>query len=579
MYDVIKKQNGEAFAKAIRDYDARIFDIPNLQELIQYAGRDAERLTPFLSSLLDIDKIKVQSGLNPFELLKKAGYNAFYADTERKKNSIKHYYANREAICTFRDSERHKNYHIIHCIKEGADKLKRSDFKGHEDRQDEYGTSVISIQILKTGGFIKICNRYNHTVENPDNTFGSNPDNIILGLSDSLKKHFNVNFSIPYLSKYVLPEYYIIVQNHLIYYTLEKEDMYFGDGVYVDGGEIIPIQKDYQFFMKQYLFDLKAKTVTTFFYEDDKFANVLIEEMKGKNIQRKKNENGFDLLLDGALFLSFDEDKNVTKARLLKAVSLPDDSFKGERSLTFFEAPNLSIIGNDCFENTSLNHFFAPNLIRMGAHCFSFGCDFEKLVFENLKSMGDSCFFNIDVKELYFPKLKEIPSHSLRCNRFLEKIYAPKVLGVREYGIYSNEKLKEVFLPSCKKVGGKSLSHNFNLKVLNLLKLKQAEVGAVSFNLKLKKIYVPKLVSTERETFSNNAIGCYIEAPNLVFVSFRAFENAGHLYAPYLRTHQIIIATIRHMIQKRQFIKENERVMNMLTFGLLNFLRGKQRGR
>ncbi len=579
MYDIIKKLKGEAFAQGIRNYDARIFDVPGIQEWVRYARRDVEPLLPFLRSLISKSKTQEISDKSPFELLKQAGYTAFYADTLKKQNSIKKYFSKKEELCTFSDPNRFKRYHIIHCVKEGADKLKRSDFKGHEDRQDEYGTSVISIQILKTGGFIKICNRYNHTVENPDNTFGSNPDNIILGLSDSLKKHFKVNFSIPYLSKYVLPEYYIIVQNHLIYYTLEKEDMYFGDGVYVDGGEIIPIQKDYQFFMKQYLFDLKAKTVTTFFYEDDKFANILIEEMKGKNIQRKKNENGFDLLLDGALFLSFDEDKNVTKARLLKAVSLPDDSFKGERALTFFEAPNLSIIGNDCFENTSLNHFFAPNLIRMGAHCFSFGCDFEKLVFENLKSMGESCFFNIDVKELYFPKLKEIPSHSLRQNNLLEKIYAPKVLRIEEYGIYSNEKLKEVFLPSCKKVGGKSLSYNFDLKVLNLLKLKQAEEGAVSFNLKLKKIYVPKLERVGRSAFSDNCEGCYIEAPNLVLMDFGAFKNAGHLYAPHLRANQAILVTTRYMIQKRQFIKENERVMNMLTFGLLNFLRGKQRGR
>ncbi|MBQ8250620.1 MAG: leucine-rich repeat protein [Alphaproteobacteria bacterium] len=578
MYSIIKKLKGEAFAKAIRDYDARIFDVPNIQEWVRYARRDVEPLLPFLRSLISKGKTKETSNASPFELLKKAGYTAFYADTLKKQNSIKKYFSKKEELCTFSDPNRFKRYHIIHCVKEGAEKLNRRDFKNPE-REDEYGTSVISIQILKSGGFIKICNRYNHTVDNPDNTFDSNPDNIILGLSDSLKKHFNVDFTTPCLSKYVLPNHYIIVQNQLIYYTLEKEDMYFGDGVYVDGGEIIPIQKDYQFFMNQYLFDLKAKTVTTFFYDDDKFANVLIEEMKGKNIQRKKNKNGFDLLLDGELFLSFDEDKNVTKARLLKAVSLPDNSFKGERALTFFEAPNLNMIGNYCFEDTALNHFFAPNLIRMGVHCFSFGCDIEKFVFENLKSMGAGCFFHVKAKELYFPKLKEIPTDCLRHNKELEKIYAPKVLRIGEYGIYSNEKLKEVFLPSCKKVGSKSLSYNFNLKVLNLLKLKQAEEGAVSFNLKLKKIYVPKLATVERYAFSDNDKGCYIEAPNLVFVGFGAFKNAGHLYAPYLRANQIVFATTRYMIQKRQFIKENERLMNMLTFGLLNFLRGKQRGR
>ena len=575
MYDIIKKQNGEAFAKGIRNYDARIFDVPNLKRWVQYAGRDVEPLLPFLRSLISKEKTQETSNASPFELLKKAGYTAFYADTLKKQNSIQKFFEKEEELCTFRDTNRYKNYHIIHCIKEGAEALKRPDFK-KPDRQDTYGTSVISIQILKSGGFISIKNRYNHTVADCDNTFDSNPDNIILGLADSLRNYFKVDFI---TSNVQLPKKTIIVNNHLVRYQLEKEDMYFGDGVYVDGGEIIPIQKDYQFFMKQYLFDLKAKTVTTFFYEDDKFANVLIEEMKGKSIQRKKNENGFDLLLDGELFLSFDEDKNVTKARLLKAVSLPDDSFKGEKALTYFEAPNLSMIGNCCFEYTALKHFFAPNLIRMGTYCFSFGCDFEKFVFENLKSMGAGCFFHVKAKELYFPKLKEIPNDSLRYNKELEKIYAPKVLRIGEYGIYSNEKLKEVFLPSCKKVGSKSLSYNFDLKVLNLLKLKQAEEGAVSFNLKLKKIYVPKLTTVERYAFSDNDKGCYIEAPNLVFVSFGAFKNAGHLYAPYLRANQIIFATTRYMIQKRQFIKENERLMNMLSFGLLNYLKRKEWGR
>ena len=37
--------------------------------------------------------------------------------------------------------------------------------------------------------------QYNHIVENPDNTFYSNPDNIILGLGDAIRRRFNVDFS------------------------------------------------------------------------------------------------------------------------------------------------------------------------------------------------------------------------------------------------------------------------------------------------------------------------------------------------------------------------------------------------
>jgi hypothetical protein len=42
MYDIIKKQNGEHFAKAIRNYDNGIFDVPNIDKIVKYAGPDAE---------------------------------------------------------------------------------------------------------------------------------------------------------------------------------------------------------------------------------------------------------------------------------------------------------------------------------------------------------------------------------------------------------------------------------------------------------------------------------------------------------------------------------------------------------
>ena len=51
MFDIIKKQNGETFAKAIRNYDNGIFDIPNLDKIVKYAGRQAEPIMTYLVSL------------------------------------------------------------------------------------------------------------------------------------------------------------------------------------------------------------------------------------------------------------------------------------------------------------------------------------------------------------------------------------------------------------------------------------------------------------------------------------------------------------------------------------------------
>ena len=194
MYDIIKKQNGEAFAKAIRNYDNGIFDVPNIDAIVRYAGRDAEPILPYLVSLKKVTIQEHSVHMDPLKLLDMAGYDAYIADTLEKQNAIKKYYAKNEELCTFRDPYRFKNYYIINAVRKDVDKIKREDFENPQ-REDEYGTSVISIQILKSGGFISIKNRYNHTVQNPDNTLNSNPDNIIAGLSDAIKHHFNVDFS------------------------------------------------------------------------------------------------------------------------------------------------------------------------------------------------------------------------------------------------------------------------------------------------------------------------------------------------------------------------------------------------
>lgn len=58
----------------------------------------------------------------------------------------------------------------------------------------------MSIQMAKQGGFISIKNRYNHTVQNPDN--------IIYGLSASLMQYFNIKF---HINNNIMPNGYTFV--------------------------------------------------------------------------------------------------------------------------------------------------------------------------------------------------------------------------------------------------------------------------------------------------------------------------------------------------------------------------------
>ena len=233
VYEIIKKQNGEAFAQGIRRFDSSIFDVPNLPEIVRYAGRDVRELLPYLASLkpqLEQSEEDFQNAQDLFELAKQAGYKVIYADTLEKQNSIRHLFQKSEELCTFNDPTRFKNYHILHLIKEDVEKINRFDFTGKEARDDAYGTSVISIQVLKQGGSLKICNRYNHTVANPDNTFDGNPDNIIKGLTLSIEKFLNQKVGV---CAAPLPEGFLQIGHKIYQYHLEADNIYYSTDYYI----------------------------------------------------------------------------------------------------------------------------------------------------------------------------------------------------------------------------------------------------------------------------------------------------------------------------------------------------------
>ena len=294
-FDLIKKQNGESFAKAIRNYDNGIFDVPNIVEIVKYAGRDADPILKYLGSLkkIEIEDVGQEVLPPPFELLHRAGYQAEYADTLKKQNSIKKYFKSREELCTFRDDARYRNYYILNAVRYDVDKIIRKDFTDPR-REDDYGTSVISIQVLKTGGFISIKNRYNHTVNSPDNTFGSNPDNIIDGLSASIKQYFNVDFS---SSEYALPSGYVFMNDRLIQYNTEVNNTYFGKDFYVKDGVIYEIDNDTQVMMDNFVFDLKNQWLIDIADSEDEFIDQFEDHIKGKKVQVTKGDSGSKIIV------------------------------------------------------------------------------------------------------------------------------------------------------------------------------------------------------------------------------------------------------------------------------------------
>lgn len=286
MYDIIKKQNGEHFAKAIRCYDNGIFDIPSLDRIVKYAGRDAEPIMKYLISLKDIQIAKTSTHQDPIKLLNQAGYDAYIADTLEKQNAIKKYFAPGEELCTFRDNKRYERYHIINAVRKDADSLKRADFTNPQ-REDKYGTSVISIQVLKEGGFISIKNRYNHAVDSCDNTFNSNPDNIILGLADAIQNFFGVDFA---TTRTDIPRGYRLLGDQICKYNQEINNVYVGDNYYIADGHIHDIDTQHEVMLGGGLvFDIVNKRTTNvadLFME----THFIDDAFRGKSFQQTKDK-------------------------------------------------------------------------------------------------------------------------------------------------------------------------------------------------------------------------------------------------------------------------------------------------
>ena len=156
----------------------------------------------------------------------KAGYDTVIFDDEEKIAECKKYYASREVICTYNNlSGRMSQYHMLVAIKKDIDKIQRSKTP---KREDEYGTSILNIQIAKNGSHMSIKNRYNHTVSECDSTLNNNLDLLVPGLQAKVLGYYNIA-SLNKNKTY----YRNIAKINGVYlkYVTEVENVYFGNFV------------------------------------------------------------------------------------------------------------------------------------------------------------------------------------------------------------------------------------------------------------------------------------------------------------------------------------------------------------
>ena len=482
VFDQIKKQNGESFAKSIRAYDNGIFDIPDIVNIVKYAGREAE---PLMQYLISLKKIKIEDAevvKDPFELLSDAGYNAYYVTNIDEQNRISKYFEPNEMLCTFRDPTRFQRYHIINAVKKNVSEIKREDFRGKEQREDAYGTSVISIQIATQGGFISIKNRYNHSIQNPDNTFNSNPDNIIKGLSSSLKKYLQVDFSSDEVS---LPHYFININNQIVRCHGEENNIYFADGCYAKDGNIFPLNKDTELMLDTCILNVKNRTlydpsccrepisIDDVQEKSGSFMSVLAHELKNKRLQIVKNKNGgHNVFADGKIIVS-------VKNGQITALNLPNTTTVGHGFLYY---------------NQTLETLNVPNLTTVGHGFFYSNQNLKTLNASNLTTVGDFFLFNNRILEtLNVPNLTTVGDYFLHYNETLETLNVPNLITVGHGFFYSNQNLKTLNVPNLTTVGRNFLYYNQTVETLNVPNLTTVGDYFLWCNEALETLNVPKL--------------------------------------------------------------------------------------
>ena len=254
----IKKTYGENFMKLCRslfptllEQEGRLYRIlatsfstncKTLYEDITQAELENE-LKNYIYSKVNIEERekKIVIEKTPYELLEEAGYELTECLTEEEIQKFRKYYALGEELCTFRGNRLNRCV-VFWAVKNGVENIKREEFEKPK-REDEYGTSVMSIQFNREGiCTVSIKNRYNSTVNNSDATYGNDLDMIAPGLTKGfatlLEKEYGLRLNNANIEQLEIPGY--IVANDAKYY---KYNMEINGDYYCPGNIIITRRK------------------------------------------------------------------------------------------------------------------------------------------------------------------------------------------------------------------------------------------------------------------------------------------------------------------------------------------------
>ena len=472
---------------------------------------------------------KVITHKTPKELMEEAGYSLFECKTEEDIQSFKKYYAPGEELCTF-NGERLNRCHVFFAVSKNINNIKRENFK-YPERQDEYGTSVISIQFSKGNiNTLSIKNRYNHKVNNPDSTFSNNLDNIKQGLTESFNKYYNLNINSNCKTGFELKDY--VLANDGKYYKVNYEvnNIYYcPDNILIDNFEVKKYDKEKYIIFDYFILDLVNKKLCC--ETEDSFVKSIgeIEKVEILNNKEKETKN---IIINNGIIITLNKQNQIIKYKNKIVKEIGNNFLALNKTIKTIILPNVIRI-NDFFliDNKTLELIHLPKVEYVGEYFLNNNSNLEYLSLPNLKGVERNFLArNNSLKLINLPKVEYVARNFLYGNKnSLKNISLPNVIYISSSFLNSNVVLESINLPKVKQIYDNFLYHNNNLLTISLPEVVEICPGFLHNNETLIYASFPKVKQIYDDIFLKKYVLTYLYCPNLDTTILKEYNSKTFL--------------------------------------------------
>jgi len=552
---LIKKHYGEKMMHLCRELFPTILETEGLlyktltskfypsRNIYDELIKDEEKIEIFKNIIYNaiVDEKKESTALEktPFELLDEAGYTLYECKSEADIQSFRHYYQRRdgkatpkyvegerpehnngEELCTFSGGRLDRCY-VFFAVKKNVLEIKR---KENPERQDEYGTSVISIQFAKGDtNTLSIKNRYNHTVKNPDATFSNDLDSIIEGLTKSFENEYGLNINSTREKEY-LPGFVKADDGKYYRYNFERDNVYYcDDNIIIDNFEAKHFDKSRYLIFENYIIDFQEKSIWSYCHNGALYKDSFTESLG--NIKSIKVENDKDtkekrIIINDDIIIVLTKTNQIKSYKNSHITRVSPIFLKNSTEIESIDLENVERIGEDFLANAiKLNSINIPNCKRIDNGFLRSNKKLKEIDLPNVKTIKDNFMFaNEALERINVPKLETFGHRFLYSNIGLEEISLPEITKISSGFLSTNKKIKKIYIPNCIKIGDNFLEHNECLEEIDLPSVEEIGDNFMLSNKKLKRINLDECEFIGDQFLTHNLFLESISLPKVISI-------------------------------------------------------------